>query len=311
MKMRNLLAATAVATTTLSFSPLASAQMSHADHDHGAMQHAQSSHDHTAMTESPETSVGPHGGTVQMVGSRRIETVLVPKGIMFMILNSKGEPIAPPDVEGTVSLRVGNNPKLHTYQMRILKNQAVGVAVDLSKVTDQALHMDVEITNIAAKPVSFHSMSKVIGSSTGAGLSDEELIALQGVCPISGKPLGSMGQPPKVMVNGKSLFVCCGGCSGKVEASPDQYFTKFYSAEGEEVRPGVFKSTLADAAAIAAQKTCPVMDEKLGGMGVPLKVNVKGKAVYICCAGCAKKLAAEPDKYLQKLSQSGVTPPAM
>ena len=71
---------------------------------------------------------------------------------------------------------------------------------------------------------------------------------------------------------------------------------------------GVIGKRAADA--IAAQKVCPVMDEPLGGMGVPGKVNVKGKAVFICCAGCAKKLAAEPDKYLAALKEKGVTPPA-
>ena len=53
------------------------------------------------------------------------------------------------------------------------------------------------------------------------------------------------------------------------------------------------------------------MDEPLGGMGTPLKVDVKGKAVFICCAGCAKKLAAEPDKYLLQLAKAGIKPPAM
>ena len=66
---------------------------------------------------------------------------------------------------------------------------------------------------------------------------------------------------------------------------------------------------MADATAIAAQQKCPVMDEELGGMGVPQKVNVNGKAVYICCQGCAKKLVSEPVKYLATLSKSGVTPP--
>ena len=73
--------------------------------------------------------------------------------------------------------------------------------------------------------------------------------------------------------------------------------------------PGVFEATLADADAIAAQKKCPVMDEELGGMGAPQKVNVNGKSVYICCAGCAKKLHAEPEKYLAMLAKQGVTPP--
>ncbi len=118
-----------------------------------------------------------------------------------------------------------------------------------------------------------------------------------------------MGAPPKIMLGDKSLFVCCAGCTTKVKANPDVYLAKYYSAKGKEVRPGVFEATLADAKAIAAQRKCPVMDEELGGMGVPQKVNVNGKAVYICCAGCAKKLHAEPEKYLNMLAKQGVTPP--
>ena len=94
-----------------------------------------------------------------------------------------------------------------------------------------------------------------------------------------------------------------------MKANPDAYISQYYGAKGEEVRPGVVEATLADAAAIAAQKSCPVMDEELGGMGLPQKVNVNGKAVYICCVGCAKKLVAEPQVYLSKLAKAGVAPP--
>lgn len=56
-----------------------------------------------------------------------------------------------------------------------------------------------------------------------------------------------------------------------------------------------------DAAAIAKQKICPVTDQPLGSMGPPVKVVVKGRTVFLCCAGCKKKLLADPDKYLKKL----------
>ena len=54
---------------------------------------------------------------------------------------------------------------------------------------------------------------------------------------------------------------------------------------------------------IEEQKTCPVTDEPLGSMGKPVKVMVKGRAVFLCCAGCKKKLLANPDKYLKKLDE--------
>jgi len=52
---------------------------------------------------------------------------------------------------------------------------------------------------------------------------------------------------------------------------------------------------------IDKQKVCPVTDRKLGSMGAPIKVMVKDRAVFICCAGCKKALLADPDKYLKKL----------
>ena len=54
---------------------------------------------------------------------------------------------------------------------------------------------------------------------------------------------------------------------------------------------------------IEKQKTCPVMGQPLGSMGKPVKVVVKKRTVFLCCAGCKKKLLADPDKYLKKLDQ--------
>lgn len=248
---------------------------------------------------------GPNGGVIQTVGSTKIESLIEVKAIKFHVLDAHGKPVAAPKGSGTLKLKVGDSPKEYTYKLKQLENQAIGVAVDLSKVEDHILHLDVELSGIVSTPLSFHVMGRV------RGLSDSVLISLQGVCPVSGQKLGSMGAPPKMMVKGKPLFICCAGCKSKVESSPDQYLAKFYSGKGEEVRPGVFKATLADIDAVKAQGVCPVMDEPLGGMGTPLKVDVKGKAVFICCAGCAKKLNAEPDKYLRQLAKAGVTPPAM
>lgn len=275
--------------------------------DRPTPQHSQ--HDHATMEKDDHghSEKGPHGGTVQTVGTHTIETVIVPKGIMFMLLDEEGKVLAAPKASGSLTLRVDDDTKEYPYELKPLKNSAIGVGVDLSKIIGRTIHMDVTLDGIAAQPVSFHAM----GTVTDDTLADAVLISLQRTCPVSGKKLGSMGSPPKIMVDGKPLFVCCAGCGEKVKNSPQQYLAKYYEVKGEQVRPGVFKATLADAQAIAAQKVCPVMDEPLGGMGAPLKVDVKGQAVYICCAGCAKKLHAEPDVYLAKLKKLGVKPPSI
>jgi YHS domain-containing protein len=50
-----------------------------------------------------------------------------------------------------------------------------------------------------------------------------------------------------------------------------------------------------------AQKVCPVGDGPLGSMGMPYKVTVNGRDVYLCCEGCKETIEKDPDKYLAKL----------
>lgn len=48
----------------------------------------------------------------------------------------------------------------------------------------------------------------------------------QGVCPVSGKPLGSMGAPIEVEGAGAKVFLCCEGCLKKFHADPAKYVAK-------------------------------------------------------------------------------------
>ena len=57
----------------------------------------------------------------------------------------------------------------------------------------------------------------------------------------------------------------------------------------------------ADQAAAMAQKGCPVSGEHLGEMGVPIKLDVKGTNVFLCCQSCVDKAKASPDEILAKL----------
>jgi hypothetical protein len=58
-----------------------------------------------------------------------------------------------------------------------------------------------------------------------------------------------------------------------------------------------------------AQGYCPVMpDTKLGEMGPPVKLTVKGQdgreePVFVCCKGCKRKALADPDKTLAKVAE--------
>lgn len=49
------------------------------------------------------------------------------------------------------------------------------------------------------------------------------------------------------------------------------------------------------------QVICPVAQQKLGSMGPPIKVDVEGRSVFICCESCRQKLLKDPAKYLARL----------
>lgn len=53
---------------------------------------------------------------------------------------------------------------------------------------------------------------------------------------------------------------------------------------------------------VQLQRTCPVSDYQLGAMGPPIKVDVNGTPVFLCCEGCREELLAHPEKYLTKLA---------
>jgi hypothetical protein len=75
------------------------------------------------------------------------------------------------------------------------------------------------------------------GSSTPApaapsvspgSLSEEDrlLAAKQKICPVSGEPLDSMGGPVRLVVEGRTVFICCKGCEEPLRKEPAKYLSK-------------------------------------------------------------------------------------
>ena len=77
---------------------------------------------------------------------------------------------------------------------------------------------------------------------------------------------------------------------------------------GKNTTPEKMKAELAklspvDAASAEKQHFCPVSGDMLGAMGAPIKVDVDGQQVWICCEGCRDSLLENPDEYLAKLKK--------
>jgi len=56
----------------------------------------------------------------------------------------------------------------------------------------------------------------------------------QKTCPVTDEALGSMGKPIPVTVKGETIYVCCRGCTKKVQADPDQYLAKVRAERGTQ-----------------------------------------------------------------------------
>lgn len=102
------------------------------------------------------------------------------------------------------------------------------------------------------------------------------------------------------------LFFGCGTPAPTAPATTSQTSHERTHADHDhgpsgEVSEQLAKLTPADRAAAEEQKNCPVTDEPLGSMGVPPKVSVNGRDVFICCKGCEEELLQNADTYLAKL----------
>jgi hypothetical protein len=52
---------------------------------------------------------------------------------------------------------------------------------------------------------------------------DRRLAIRQKTCPVTGKALGSMGEPPRIRIAGSTVFLCCDGCEDRLRRDPSKY----------------------------------------------------------------------------------------
>jgi hypothetical protein len=168
------------------------------------------------------------------------------------------------------------------------------------------------------------------------GPEDRRLAEAQGYCPVLGTKLGSMGTPVKLTLRGQAVFLCCKGCEDKARANESQTLDKVeqlkrtkstparpprgigsltapaLSPEDEAyVRSALAKLSPEEQRIAEAQRFCPIQqDSRLGTMGAPVKVVVKGQPVFLCCKGCEKKALADSDAMLRTVEkQKQANPP--
>jgi hypothetical protein len=125
---------------------------------------------------------------------------------------------------------------------------------------------------------------------------DEAVVAAQlptyalKTCVISGKELGSMGDPVKLVLDGTLVQLCCKGCTKKATVAG--------VAMADKVRAAAYAAQAAN----YALKTCVVSGEDLDDE--PTETMFGTTLVRTCCKKCAAKVEKDPAKFLAKLAKS-------
>ncbi|MCA9091218.1 MAG: hypothetical protein KDA90_21590 [Planctomycetaceae bacterium] len=55
---------------------------------------------------------------------------------------------------------------------------------------------------------------------------DRSAALAQKTCPVTDGPLGSMGKPVKVTIEGRDVYLCCDGCEKELNSHPEKYLAK-------------------------------------------------------------------------------------
>lgn len=111
-------------------------------------------------------------------------------------------------------------------------------------------------------------------------------------CPVSGAALDSKGEPVVLIQDGREVKLCCAGCKPKFEADPASYIAK------------IDKQVIAQQEKFYPVKTCLISGSELGSMGDPINMVVNNRHVSLCCAGCVKKVEADPAAIIAKLDKA-------
>lgn len=97
-----------------------------------------------------------------------------------------------------------------------------------------------------------------------------------------------------------SLLAGCGSSDKPAVKGPD----KVAPAKGDKIAEALAELSPEDRKLAEEQKFCAVANEsRLGGMGTPYKVTIKGQTVFLCCDGCEKDALADEEKTLANVEK--------
>ena len=79
---------------------------------------------------------------------------------------------------------------------------------------------DADSTQTVADEVSPELHAKIQAALAKLSEKDQALAKAQKFCPVLKAPLGTMGKPDRIEINGQPVFLCCAACAEEARADP-------------------------------------------------------------------------------------------
>ncbi|HEY5313442.1 MAG TPA: efflux RND transporter periplasmic adaptor subunit, partial [Pirellulales bacterium] len=174
--------------------------------------------------------------------------------------------------------------------------------------------------------------AKIAAALARLSPADRREAEAQKFCPVlKGSRLGAMGVPVKLVIDGRTVFVCCPSCRDDAIENAAETLAKVAALQGQsaaskppakalptakalppsagDAREAKIKASLAslpphDRKLATAQRFCAVLEtSRLGAMGPPVKLVLDGQSVFVCCEGCREEALENPQATLAKLKR--------
>jgi hypothetical protein len=170
--------------------------------------------------------------------------------------------------------------------------------------------------------------SKIAAALAKLSAADRAIAVAQRSCPVLDEsPLGAMGVPVKVTIDGQDVFVCCESCIKAATKEPEKTLRRVVELKdqvrknqtspaagdqptaptatdprSEKIKAALAKLSPADRKTADLQKECPINEGSLlGSMGMPIKLTLEGESVFVCCKACQEEALADPRGTLEKV----------
>lgn len=195
--------------------------------------------------------------------------------------------------------RTATDLTLHALFVPAIPVSPGGIETLLHQAGTQALLAVAQGPAVPCSAVIDRGARKVVFIESGPGMFDAVEIAVGPRCGDYYPVLRGLEIGQRVAAAGAFLLDAEMGGNQGLAAT---YFgaTRGASTSTPSIVPGSLSAE--DQQRAAKQKICPVTGAELDSMGGPVRVEVSGSVVFVCCKMCEKPLRKNPKKYLAKLA---------